>query len=97
MELLSQKLDLQIGVSEFLAAIAQHFPPSKSYISPKNTKVLLQHHDKKDPLNLLGPTLLHFLQLDYRLILLKSTKIKRRSKLEQMKKSRDLIDILFPQ
>jgi hypothetical protein len=39
--------------------------------------------------------LVRFLRIDYSLILLKSTKIKRRSKLEQMKKSRDLITALF--
>jgi hypothetical protein len=39
--------------------------------------------------------LVRFLNIDYSLILLKSNKIKRRSKLEQMKKSRDLIYTLF--
>ena len=35
--------------------------------------------------------LARFLKMDYGLILLKSTKVKRRSKLEQMKRSRDLL------
>lgn len=93
---LQKKLDLGSDVSFFYEFVKRTFPTSKSYISPKQLRAFLRNPGH--PLGLMMVfklALARFLKMDYGLILLKSTKVKRRSKLEQMKRSRDLIQALF--
>lgn len=93
---LHQKLDLESDVSLFREFVRRSFPTSKSYISPKQLKKFLRSQGHAEGLMMVFKlALARFLKMDYGLILLKSTKVKRRSKLEQMKRSRDLIQALF--
>jgi hypothetical protein len=91
-----KKLDLQNGVSGFYSFVTQHFPISKSYISSKYIKSFLKDPTQPESLLMvLKLALNRFYRVDFPLLLLKSTKIKKRSKIEQMKKSRELIECLF--
>lgn len=96
LQFLHKKLDLKNDVSLFLEFVKRNFPTSKSYISPKQLRAFLRSQGHSEGLMMVFKlALARFLRMDYGLILLKSTKVKRRSKLEQMKRSRDLIQALF--
>lgn len=95
-EKLYSKLNLSNDVSEFYIFFIHHFPITRSYFSAKFLKTFLRDTRLPQSLLMILKLLLNrFLRVDFPLILLKSTKIRRRSKLEQMKKSRDLIESLF--
>jgi hypothetical protein len=97
-EELTLKLSYQNGVSGFYSHLENKFPLTKSYISPKQLKTILNNPAEPETfIMVLKLSLFRFLRVDYSLILLKSMKIKRRSKLEQMKKCRELITLLFHQ
>lgn len=93
---LFQSLSLQSGVSDFCEHLARQFPPNKSYISPKMiAQTLKDSTQPQDFTTGLKFALDRFLRMDYALVLLKSSKIKRRSKMEQMKRSRELREVIF--
>lgn len=74
----------------------QNFPSNRSYISSKNLRNFLRDPTQPEALILiLKLALQRFFRVDFQLVLLNSKKIKKRSKLEQMKKSRELLDSLF--
>jgi hypothetical protein len=93
----TQRLGIQNGVSTLASFIEANFPPAKSYISPKSVRHLLRN-GSDSPIRLaLRLVLGEFLRVNFPLLLLKSTKIKRRSQVEQMKKARELFELLFRQ
>jgi hypothetical protein len=67
-------------------------------VSPRTIRSLIK--DPAQPqahIAVLKLALRKFLKEDFPLLLLKSTKIKQRSKLDQMKKGRELLEMLFEQ
>lgn len=95
-EMLYSKLDLQNEVSDFYIFFKRHFPINRSYISSKSLKAFLRDITLSQSLLMILKLVLNrFFRVDFPLVLLKSTKIRRSSKLEQMKKSRVLLESLF--
>jgi len=91
-EELFTKLNLQNDVSDFYIFFKHHFSINSSYISAKCVKNLLRNRSLPASLVLVLKLVLNrFFRVDFALVLLKSNKIKRRSKLEQMKKGREIL------
>ena len=68
----------------------------KSYLSAKKLRSFLRDQTKPQlMLMILRMVLNQFYKVNFQLVLLKSTKIKRKSKLDQMMKSRELLEVLL--
>lgn len=89
LEWLYLKLDVKSDVSNFYAFMESHFPANRSYISAKSLRTFLRDPTQPQSLILiLKHVLVRFFRVEFSLVLLNSRKIRKRSKLDQMKKSR---------
>ena len=76
--------------------VKSSFPQELSYISSKKVKTFLKDPTKPQSLMMVFKLALkQFYRVNFQMVLLNSPKIKKKSRLDQMMKSRELLETLF--
>ena len=88
-EILSKRLELENGVSKFYEFMTKTFPAKKSYVGLQYMQTSLGCYPCSDPMrHILGVTLRHYLKEHFLLNLFQGNKLKKKMRLDLLKKIR---------